>query len=66
MPGLAGSTGWRRPIVSAAVVSLTIIDEALANVVENNKVTVASLAQVISYVTPEIRHELPEQRKHPA
>lgn len=42
---------------------LTIIDEALANVVENNKVTVASLAQVISYVTPEIRHEFPEQLK---
>jgi chorismate mutase len=40
---------------------LTVIDEALANVVENNKVTVANLAQVISYVTPEIRHELPEQ-----
>jgi hypothetical protein len=42
---------------------LTIIDEALANVVENNKVTVASLAQVISYVTPEISHEFPEQLK---
>jgi hypothetical protein len=42
---------------------LTIIDEALANVVENNKVTVANLAQVISYVTPEIRHEFPEQLK---
>jgi hypothetical protein len=42
---------------------LTVIDEALANVVENNKVTVANLAQVISYVTPEIRHEFPEQLK---
>jgi len=42
---------------------LTIIDEALANVVENNKVTVANLAQVISYVTPEIRREFPEQLK---
>ena len=31
--------------------------------VENNKVTVADLAQVISYVTPEIRHEFPEQLK---
>ena len=42
---------------------LTVIDESLANVVENNKVTVANLAQVISYVTPEIRHEFPEQLK---
>lgn len=42
---------------------LTIIDEALANVVENNKITVAKLAQVISYVTPEISHEFPEQLK---
>ncbi len=42
---------------------LTIIDEALANVVENNKVTVSNLAQVISYVTPEIRYEFPEQLK---
>lgn len=42
---------------------LTVIDEALANVVENNKVTVANLAQVISYITPEIRHEFPEQLK---
>jgi len=42
---------------------LTVIDEALANVVENNKVTVANLAQVISYVTPEMRHALPEQLK---
>jgi len=40
---------------------LTIVDEALANVVENNKVTVADLAQVIGYVPPEMRHELPEQ-----
>lgn len=40
---------------------LTIIDEALGNVVENNKVTMANLAQVISYVTPEMRHEHPEQ-----
>jgi hypothetical protein len=42
---------------------LTIIDEALGNVVENNKVTMANLAQVISYVTPEMRHALPEQLK---
>jgi len=42
---------------------LTIVDEALANVVENNKVTVANLAQVISYITPEIRREFPEQLK---
>jgi hypothetical protein len=40
---------------------LTVIDEALGNVVEHNKVTMASLAQVISYVTPEMRHEFPEQ-----
>jgi hypothetical protein len=40
---------------------LTVIDEALGNVVENNKVTMANLAQVISYVTPEMRHEHPEQ-----
>jgi hypothetical protein len=32
-------------------------------VVENNKVTEANLAQVISYLTPEIRHEFPEQLK---
>jgi hypothetical protein len=42
---------------------LTIIDEALANVVENNKVTVSNLAQVIGYVTPEIRQEYPQQLK---
>jgi hypothetical protein len=42
---------------------LTIIDEALANVVENNKITVDNLAQVISYVTPEMRQEFPEQLK---
>ena len=40
---------------------LTIVDEALANVVENNKVTVADLAQVIGYVPPEMRYEYPEQ-----
>ena len=42
---------------------LTIIDEALANAVEDNKVTEANLAQVISYVPPEIRHQFPEQLK---
>lgn len=42
---------------------LTIIDEALANVVDSNKVTVANLAQVLSYVSPELRHEYPEQLK---
>jgi hypothetical protein len=42
---------------------LTIIDEALANVVENNRVTMADLAQVLSYITPEMRHEFPEQLK---
>lgn len=42
---------------------LTVIDEALGNVVENNKVTMANLAQVISYVTPEMRQEFPEQLK---
>jgi hypothetical protein len=40
---------------------LTIIDEALANVVDSNKVTVANLAQVLGYVSPELRHEYPEQ-----
>jgi hypothetical protein len=33
----------------------------LANVVENNRVTMADLAQVLSYITPEMRHEFPEQ-----
>ena len=42
---------------------LTVIDEALGNVVENNKVTMVNLAQVISYVTPEMRREHPEQLK---
>ena len=42
---------------------LTIVDEALGNVVENNKVTRANLAQLISYVTPEMRREFPEQLK---
>lgn len=42
---------------------LTIIDEALANVIENNKVTAANLAQTIGFVTPEIRYEFPEQLK---
>ncbi len=65
-----GHSGSHKDILRSRFVSwrggkrlLTIIDEALANVVENNKVTVANLAQVISYVTPEIRHELPEQLK---
>jgi hypothetical protein len=40
---------------------LTIIDEALANVVENTVVTMADLAQVLSYITPELRRECPEQ-----
>jgi hypothetical protein len=42
---------------------LTIIDEALANVVEDSRVTMADLAQVLSYITPEMRHEFPEQLK---
>lgn len=42
---------------------LTIIDEALANVVDSNKVTVANLAQVLGYVSPELRHEYAEQLK---
>ena len=29
--------------------------------VENNSVTMADLAQVLSYITPEMRHEFPEQ-----
>ena len=65
-----GHSGFHKDVLRSRFVSwrggkrlLTIIDEALANVVENNKVTVANLAQVISYVTPEIRHELPEQLK---
>jgi hypothetical protein len=40
---------------------LTIIDEALANVVEESRVTMTDLAQVLSYITPEMRHEFPEQ-----
>jgi hypothetical protein len=40
---------------------LTIIDEALANVFENNRVTMADLAQVLSYITPEMRRQFPEQ-----
>jgi hypothetical protein len=40
---------------------LTIIDEALANVVEESKVTLAGVAQVLSYITPEMGHEFPEQ-----
>jgi hypothetical protein len=42
---------------------LTIIDEALANVVEDNRVTATDLAQVLSYITPEMRREFPEQLK---
>lgn len=42
---------------------LTIIDEALANVVEETRVTEADLAQVLAYITPEMRHEFPEQLK---
>lgn len=42
---------------------LTIIDEALANVVEETRVTEADLAQVLAYITPELRHEFPEQLK---
>lgn len=42
---------------------LTIVDEALGNVVESNKVTMANLAQLISYVTPEMKREFPEQLK---
>jgi hypothetical protein len=42
---------------------LTIIDEALANLVEESKVTMADVAQVLSYITPEMGHEFPEQLK---
>lgn len=42
---------------------LTIIDEALANAVEDTRVTEADLAQVLAYVTPEMRLEFPEQLK---
>jgi len=40
---------------------LTIIDEALANVIENNKVTVSNLAQVIGYIPLEVRSAHQEQ-----
>jgi hypothetical protein len=40
---------------------LTIVDEALANIIEENKVTASSLSQVIGYVTPEMRVEFPSQ-----
>ena len=40
---------------------LTIVDEALANVVENNRITMNDLAQVLSYITPEMRHEFQGQ-----
>lgn len=42
---------------------LTIVDEALANVVEEYSLTMADLGQVLSYITPEMRHEFPEQLK---
>jgi hypothetical protein len=42
---------------------LTIIDEALANVVESNRVIMTDLAQALSYITPEMGHEFPEQLK---
>lgn len=42
---------------------LTIIDEALANVVEDTRVTMADLGQVLAYITPEMRLEFPEQLK---
>jgi len=65
-----GRLGSQRDALKSRFVSwrggkrlLTIIDEALANVIENNKVTVADLAQTIGFVTPEIRYELPEQLK---
>jgi hypothetical protein len=40
---------------------LTIIDEALANVVEESSVTLKNLDQLLSFVTPEMRREYPEQ-----
>jgi hypothetical protein len=40
---------------------LTIIDEALANVIENNKITVSNLAQVLGYIPLVVRAALPEQ-----
>lgn len=42
---------------------LTIIDEALANVVENNKVTTASLTQTIGYIPVGIRLAHPNEVK---
>ena len=38
---------------------LTIIDEALANAIENSKVTVDELARVIGFIPSEIRKEYP-------
>jgi hypothetical protein len=40
---------------------LTIVDEALANMIEENKVTASSLSQVLGYVTPEMRATFPSQ-----
>lgn len=42
---------------------LTIIDEALANVVENNKVTLTDLAQALSYIQLDLQRAFPEQIK---
>jgi hypothetical protein len=40
---------------------LTIIDEALANAIEGNKVTVANLAQIIGYIPIDVRKDCPQQ-----
>lgn len=40
---------------------LTIIDEALANVVEHYQITAADLAKVIGYTSPDIRLSYPKQ-----
>jgi hypothetical protein len=40
---------------------LTIIDEALANAIDENKVTTSSLSQVIGYIPLEVRQQYPEQ-----
>jgi len=40
---------------------LTIIDEALANAIEENKVTTSSLSQVIGYIPLEVRQSCPRE-----
>lgn len=57
-----GASGWERLIAwRGGQRHLTIIDEALANVVEDNKVNFDNLNQVLGYIPLDVEAACPEQ-----